>query len=853
MALGGTSDLPGVRDARRAGRSSGARAGPRMACACGARRARRGVRDHRRPRAQAGARRRRQGHQPAGRAAHDRPPAVRRSAADRSWRSASRGYAAWRLLRAAVGHGAEQTRQRPRPRRRAGQRHRLRHPLRDGRQDPQRRRRDRLRHAEEGDRWRPGWSGGPVLVAIAGVVLLGVAGLPGLQGRSAKKFLEDSKTEQMGPAVERAFTALGVVGPRARTVVFALVGYGLIKAAIDYDPQQGGRPGRRAAQARARVLRAGAARRRRGRARRLRRLLDRRRALPAGLNGRATSRVGACPASSSDRSCGTSTTRVATVWVQTDVACEVEILGARERTWCVGGLHFALVTSSMGWQPGADHPYEVRLDGEVVWPRRRRRPSRRARSGCSIAGARRDIVFGSCRHHAAPRAALRRCARSEHPDGPGHRRAARLRAARRRAPAAGAACPDMLLMLGDQIYADQPSPALQEAIAARERPADAPDGELADFAEYALAYGEAWREPAIRWLLSTVPVTMVFDDHEIHAEWRISQGWLDEMNAKPWFDGHIRAGLMAYWVFQHIGNLSPDDAARGRASTTRCGACRRRGGAAGVAMDTEGRQVGHSRWSFARDVGDARLVVIDSRAGRERDARPPRARSGRGVALDPRAGVAGPRATCCWPARCRSCSRPGLHHVEALDEALTDGAWGTRRRVRSASGCAASAVMDHWASFQRTFRRLCRADRRRRARPRGRGAGVDRDALRRRAPLLPGRGRLPPGRDRRRRRAARCGRPSARRSARSSRRTSARVIAFGHSAARRAPRAPAGACRPACRALPLGWRVVERPAYANQIATLTLEGEHARVSVEAISEGDWRDASLELAFSRDLT
>ena len=37
--------------------------------------------------------------------------------------------------------------------------------------------------------------------------------------------------------------------------------------------------------------------------------------------------------------------RVATVWVQTDAACEVEILGARERTWCVDGLHFALVAS----------------------------------------------------------------------------------------------------------------------------------------------------------------------------------------------------------------------------------------------------------------------------------------------------------------------------------------------------------------------------------------------------------------------------------------------------------------------------------------------------------------------------
>ena len=59
--------------------------------------------------------------------------------------------------------------------------------------------------------------------------------------------------------------------------------------------------------------------------------------------------------------------RVATVWVQTDAACEVEILGSRERTWCVAGLHFALVAVD-GLSPGADHPYEVRLDGSPVWP-----------------------------------------------------------------------------------------------------------------------------------------------------------------------------------------------------------------------------------------------------------------------------------------------------------------------------------------------------------------------------------------------------------------------------------------------------------------------------------------------------
>jgi len=81
------------------------------------------------------------------------------------------------------------------------------------------------------------WSGGPVLVGIAGVVLIGVAGYQAYKG-AKRTFLKDSKTEQMSPNVKRMFTALGVFGHFARAVVFTLVGYGLIRAAFDYDPKK---------------------------------------------------------------------------------------------------------------------------------------------------------------------------------------------------------------------------------------------------------------------------------------------------------------------------------------------------------------------------------------------------------------------------------------------------------------------------------------------------------------------------------------------------------------------------------------------------------------------------------------
>jgi hypothetical protein len=79
-----------------------------------------------------------------------------------------------------------------------------------------------------------GWPGGPVIVAIAGLVVIGIGAYQGYKG-IARTFLEDSRTERMGQRIETVFTALGVVGHVARAVTFILIGYGLIKAAFDYS------------------------------------------------------------------------------------------------------------------------------------------------------------------------------------------------------------------------------------------------------------------------------------------------------------------------------------------------------------------------------------------------------------------------------------------------------------------------------------------------------------------------------------------------------------------------------------------------------------------------------------------
>jgi hypothetical protein len=82
-----------------------------------------------------------------------------------------------------------------------------------------------------------GWPAGTWLVAIAGVVLIGVGLFMGYRGLS-KDFLEDSKTEQMSPRTRRWIEWIGSVGHLARMVVFCLVGAFLVNAAVDYNPDQ---------------------------------------------------------------------------------------------------------------------------------------------------------------------------------------------------------------------------------------------------------------------------------------------------------------------------------------------------------------------------------------------------------------------------------------------------------------------------------------------------------------------------------------------------------------------------------------------------------------------------------------
>ena len=389
----------------------------------------------------------------------------------------------------------------------------------------------------------------------------------------------------------------------------------------------------------------------------------------------------------------------ATVWVETSARCEVAVLGARAPTITVGDHYYAVV-SVEDLEPGMTYEYEVSLDGALVWPQDGEDfPPSRIRTLLPDQESLR-IVFGSCRI-SAPHEPPYVLAETEHPNGRG------VDALRTYAleliEAPPRQWPDLLLMLGDQIYSDDLSPKLQEITRAARGGQGRIADELVTFEEFARAYAEAWTEPVVRWLLSTVPTAMVFDDHEIRSGWRTSQTSLDAMREEDRHDERLASGLTAYWLYQHLGNLSPEQLRADELLTK----AYELDDAEPVLRDFAVRAdqaPENSRWSFCRSLGGCLLVVIDSRAARTLD---PGARDM--VNADEWEWIHS-RTRGDYNHVLLASSVPfllgrGLQHFEAWNEAVCDGAWG-RRAARVGEWIRQQAKLDHWASFNASFRRI---------------------------------------------------------------------------------------------------------------------------------------------------
>jgi PhoD-like phosphatase len=375
------------------------------------------------------------------------------------------------------------------------------------------------------------------------------------------------------------------------------------------------------------------------------------------------------------------------------------VLGATERTFEVEGHHFALVHATGLPAEGAT-PYVVHLDGERVWPPPEWSwPSSCARTVADDHGLR--ICFGSCRC-TYPNEPPWTLTKDQDADGREHD-ALRALAMRMR-DADPDEWPHLLLMLGDQVYADELSPATERFIRARRDPEVPPGLQIADFEEYCHLYREAWSDPAVRWLLSTVPTAMVFDDHDVIDDWNTSRDWVAEARAHGWWDQRIVGAFMSYWCYQHLGNLSPED----REDDSCYRAVRDAEGDAGAIIREfafrADREVSGARWSYRRDMGRTRVVVMDSRAGRVLE---PGARS-----------MVDAEEWACIEEWSRgdfdhlllATSLPvflarGAHFLEAACERVSDGAWG-----RLASGLAErlrrGLDLEHWAAFGDSLRAL---------------------------------------------------------------------------------------------------------------------------------------------------
>ncbi|MGZ4505190.1 MAG: DUF7800 domain-containing protein, partial [Nocardioidaceae bacterium] len=246
----------------------------------------------------------------------------------------------------------------------------------------------------------------------------------------------------------------------------------------------------------------------------------------------------------------------ASIWVEVADAATVHVhAGGRSwsaRTFAVHGHHYALVVAD-GLEPGSITPYTVDVDETTVWP-----PADGAGSDCPPSviatlkpGKPLRLAYGSCR------TSVSHDEQGNKTHGVDALRALALRMARD----GTARWPDLVLFLGDQVYADETTEEMRAFIAGR-RDIDQPPGtELKDYEEYAHLYKLAWSDPMNRWLLSTLPSLMIFDDHDVRDDWNTSEAWREQMARTSWWHDRIVGGLASYWVYQHIGNLSPAERA----------------------------------------------------------------------------------------------------------------------------------------------------------------------------------------------------------------------------------------------------------------------------------------------------
>jgi hypothetical protein len=160
---------------------------------------------------------------------------------------------------------------------------------------------------------------------------------------------------------------------------------------------------------------------------------------------------------------------------------------------------------------------------------------------------------------------------------------------------------------------------------------------------------------------------------------------------------------MSYWVYQHIGNLAPQELDADDCYRRVTAAEDATEALADFALRAE-REVEGTRWSYHRDLGGARLVVMDSRAGRV-------LKPDRRTMFDDhewewiREQASGDFDHLLLGTSLPWLLLPAMHHVEAWDEAVAEGAWGARA-ARVGERLREAQDLEHWAAFGKSLAEL---------------------------------------------------------------------------------------------------------------------------------------------------
>jgi hypothetical protein len=305
---------------------------------------------------------------------------------------------------------------------------------------------------------------------------------------------------------------------------------------------------------------------------------------------------------------------------------------------------------------------------------------------------------------------------------------------------------------------------------------------------------------------------------------------------------------MAYWIYQHLGNLPPHELETDPLWKDVCSA-----GDAGqllrdhaVYADKEA-DAGHGpRWSYVRDFGRTRLLVIDSRCGRHLTP------GERRMTDEPEWDWISEQAHGDVDHLLVATSLPWLlpqavHHLETWNEALCDGAWGPRW-AKVSEQIRQLADLEHWASFRRSFQDLALLLADIGSGNQGRApativalSGDVHHAYLAEATYPPEMG------VQRSLYQATCSplhNPAERLlQVMNKAAASKRGAKFGRWLARRA-----GVASP-----PLDWRITHGPHFGNEIAAIEIEGRRAVLRLERACEGEDGAAVLEPVFEADLT